>query len=223
MWVFMAFAFLPKITAQSLLDVSIGSSTQDRFMSTVSYRYQVNDKFRVGLEAQYGAPKYRFVDAKPITEGYAATFSVPLTVRLYEKEAIRLDFFGRAGFRTQGVIDPDKNDARDSIKRATAILFEPGLIVTLKTHEKVNLQSGIAFPIAYQNAPSALFESAHIPLIYAGLNVKSSEKRSFFIKSLFGAAVGGNGDTYKFSWSVQGGLRFNFGKRPVSNVLEPSF
>ncbi|MDX2279425.1 MAG: hypothetical protein NW218_07545 [Saprospiraceae bacterium] len=44
-------------SAQSLVDVSVGSSTQDRVSANVAYRYQLNDRFRIGLEAQYGAPR----------------------------------------------------------------------------------------------------------------------------------------------------------------------
>jgi len=212
-----------KTAAQSVWDVSVGSSTQDRFSANVAYRYQVNDKFRIGLEVQYGAPRYRFVDAKPIREGYSTAFSVPLTLRLYEKDQIRLDFFARTGLRFQGILDPDQNDERDSVLSATAALIEPGLLVTILASEKVHFQSGVTFPMAFQISPSSLFESAHVPLIYAGLNVKTSERCHVFLKAMTGAAFGGNGDTYKFSWSVQSGMRFAFGSRTAAALIEPTF
>jgi hypothetical protein len=211
------------VQAQHIVDVSVGVSLQDKLMTTLAYRHQFSDRFRAGLEVQYGAPRYRFVDAKPIREGYAATFTLPMSLRLYEKEALRLDLFVRPGYRTQGVLDPDKNDTRDSILNATAILFEPGLVITMQASERLNIQSGISFPIAFQNAPTSLFESAHTPLIYGGFGLKTSEKSTFFAKSLFGSAVGGDGDTYKFSYSLQGGMRFAFGSKPVTKVVEPSF
>lgn len=210
-------------SAQSLVDVSVGSSTQDRVSANVAYRYQLNDRFRIGLEAQYGAPRYRFVDAKPIREGFSTTFSVPLTYRLYEKDQIRLDFFARTGLRVQGKIDPDQNDERDSILSANAVLFEPGLLVTIPATEKVHFQGGITFPMGFQVSPSSLFEFAHVPLIYAGLNVKTSERRHVFLKAATGAAFGGNGDTYKFSWSLQAGMRFAFGRRTAAPLVEPTF
>jgi hypothetical protein len=211
------------LTAQSMFDVSVGTSNADRFSLTAAYRYQVNAKCRVGLDVQYGAPKYRFVNAKPITEGYSTTIAIPLTWRLYEKENLRLDAFMRAGLRFQGVLDPDKNDIRDSIKASTALIIDPGLIVTIKTSEKLSFQSGITFPIAFQTSPSALFESAHTPLVYMGLNAKMTENRTIFVRTLFGEAAGGDGDTYKFGWVLQGGVRFTFGQKPVAAFVEPAF
>lgn len=212
-----------KTTAQSIWDVSLGTSTQDRFSANVAYRYQVSDKFRIGLEGQWGTPRYRFVDAKPIREGYSTAFAVPLTLRLYEKDRIRLDFYARTGLRFQGVLDPDENDERDSTLASTAAMIEPGLLVTIRTTEKVNVQSGITVPVVFQFRPSALFEALHGPIIYAGVNVKTTENRYLFLKALTGAAFGADGDTYKFTWSIQGGVRFAFGQRTNAALLEPTF
>jgi hypothetical protein len=212
-----------QVSAQSMLDVSVGTSHQDNFFTNLAYRYQVSDKFRIGFEAQYGAPKYRFVEAKPIREGYSGTVSVPLTLRLYEKEQIRLDFYSKVGMRFQGILDPDKNDKRDSILNSTAFAFEPGLLVTVMLNEKVNFQSGVTFPVLFQTSPSSIFENVYPGMIHLGLNYKSSEKRIVFAKALFGGATGGDGDTQKFGWSLQAGFRFNFGQKPSSSFVEPSF
>ena len=48
----------------------------------MAYPYQVSNKFRVGIEGQYGAAKYRLIHAKPITTGYATSLGLPLTIRL---------------------------------------------------------------------------------------------------------------------------------------------
>jgi hypothetical protein len=215
--------FAENIAAQSMVDLSVGTSHQDNFFTNVAYRYQVSDKFRIGFEAQYGAPKYRFVEAKPIREGYSGTVSVPLTLRLYEKEQIRLDFYTKVGMRFQGILDPDKNDKRDSILNSTAFAFEPGLLVTVMVNKKLNFQSGITFPVLFQTSPSSIFENVYPGMIHLGLNYKSSEKRTVFVKTLFGGATGGDGDTQKFGWSLQAGLRFNFGQKPSSSFVEPSF
>jgi hypothetical protein len=215
--------FADRIAAQSMVDISVGTSHQDNFFTNVAYRYQVSDKFRIGFEAQYGAPKYRFVEAKPIREGYSGTISIPLTLRLYEKEQIRLDFYTKVGMRFQGILDPDKNDKRDSILNSTAFAFEPGLLVTVMVNEKLNFQSGITFPVLFQTSPSSIFENVYPGMIHLGLNYKSSEKRTVFVKTLFGGATGGDGDTQKFGWSLQAGLRFNFGQKPSSSFVEPSF
>ncbi len=209
--------------AQSMLDVTVGTSNMDNFMTNIALRRQVSDRFRIGLEVQYGAPRYRFVEARPIREGYSGMVSLPLSLRLYEKDRIRLDFYSRAGVRLQGVIDPDNNDTQDSTLRSTAFVLDPGLIVTAGLTPKIDLQSGITFPFAFQIAPSTLFEALHAPLVYAGLNFKATENRSFFIKTQFGAAFGADGDTYKFSYTLQGGVRFALGTTPLRAVLEPTF
>jgi hypothetical protein len=208
---------------QSMLDLTVGTSNLDRFMTNIALRRQVSDRFRVGLELQYGAPRYRFVDARPIREGYSGIVSVPLSLRLYEKDRMRLDFYARTGLRFQGIIDPDDNGVRDSRLQSTTLLIEPGLIVTTGITSKVDLQSGITFPVAFQIAPLSLFEALHAPLVYTGLNFKATDKRSFFIKTQFGAAFGADGDTYKFSYTLQAGARFALGTVPVSAVLEPTF
>jgi hypothetical protein len=215
--------FADRMAAQSMVDISVGTSHQDNFFTNIAYRYQVSEKFRIGFEAQYGAPKYRFVEAKPIREGYSGTVSVPLTLRLYEKEQIRLDFYTKVGMRFQGILDPDKNDKRDSILNSTAFAFEPGLLVTVMVNEKLNFQSGITFPVLFQTSPSSIFENVYPGMIHLGVNYKSSEKRTVFVKTLFGGATGGDGDTQKFGWSLQAGLRFNFGQKPSSSFVEPSF
>jgi hypothetical protein len=81
----------------------------------MEYSYQVSNKFRVGIERQYGAAKYRLIHAKPITTGYASSLGLPLTIRLYKKEQIRLDLYAKLGVRFQGALDPDNNDERDSV------------------------------------------------------------------------------------------------------------
>jgi hypothetical protein len=219
----MALFFDQQVSAQSMFDVSVGTSHQDNFFTNIAYRYQVSDKFRIGFEAQYGAPKYRFVEAKPIREGYSGMISVPLTLRLYEKEQIRLDFYTKVGMRFQGILDPDKNDKRDSILNSTAFAFEPGLLVTVMVNEKLNFQSGITFPVLFQTSPSSIFENVYPGMIHLGVNYKLSEKRTVFAKTLFGGATGGDGDTQKFGWSLQAGFRFNFGQKPSSSFVEPSF
>jgi hypothetical protein len=212
-----------KISAQSMIDVSVGTSHQDNFFTNLAYRYAVSDKFRIGAEFQYGTPKYRLIEAKPIREGYAATFAVPLTLRMYEKDQIRMDFYAKAGLRFQGVLDPDKNDIRDSTLTSTALNFEAGLLLTVKVNEKLNLQSGVTFPVFYQFSPSAIFENVYPGMLHLGGNYMISEKSTVFVKTAFGAALGGSGDTQKFGWSHQIGVRFNLGERPNSNFVEPSF
>jgi hypothetical protein len=221
--VFSVLLFDNKIAAQSMVDISVGTSHQDAFFTNLAYRYQVSEKFRIGIETQFGVPKYRLIDAKVIKEGYSSTTSIPLTLRLYEKEQIRLDLYTKIGARFQGVLDPDKNDNRDSLLTSTALAFEPGLLVTVKLNDKLNLQSGVTFPLLFQFQPSALFENLYPAFTHLSLNQKIGTNSILFVKSAFGPALGGSGDTQKFGKSIQAGIRLNFGKKENPSFVEPSF
>lgn len=215
--------FAEKIVAQSMVDISVGTSHQDAFFANLAYRYQVSEKFRIGIESQVGSVKYRLIDAKVIKEGYSTSVGVPLTIRLYQKDQIRLDLYTKIGGRFQGVLDPDKNDKRDSVLNSTALIFEPGLLVTVKLSEKLNIQSGVTFPVLYQVRPTALFENAYPAFIHLSLNQKMGANNILFVKTAFGSALGGSGDTQKFGKSIQAGIRFNFGQKENSSFVEPSF
>jgi hypothetical protein len=214
-----------KAIAQSLIDVGVGASTQDNYFTNIAYRHQVNSNFRIGFETQIASPKYRFIDAKLIKEGYATSVHIPLTFKITEQSKIRLDGYVRLGARFQGVLDPDKNDKRDSILTSTAIMFDAGLVVNIKLTEKLNLNSGVSFPTGIQIAPSTLFEYFGAANFHGGLSYATSAKTILFAKGITGPAFGGNGDTYKYFWSVQAGIRFALGKKPTGNplLLEPSF
>ena len=220
---FSVFLSVAKTTAQSMVDVSVGTSHQDKFFGNIAYRYQLNERLRIGVEAQFGSVNYRLIDAKVIKSGYVGTIGVPLTLRLYEKERIRLDLYGKLGARLQGVLDPDGNDKRDSLLNSTALALDLGLLVTVQLNDRLNLQSGFSFPTYFQVAPTALFENTYVPILHLALNQKISSKNVLFLKTAFGAAVGGDGDTQKFGQSVQAGVRFNLGSAENASFVEPSF
>jgi hypothetical protein len=206
-----------------ILDVSVGTSLQDKLSNNVALRYQLNPRFRLGVEVQGAIPKYRFIDAKPIREGYAFKFLVPTTTRLYEKGQLRLDLIATAGVRRQGVLDPDKNDTRDSLLRSTAAILNSGLIVTIHVNERFSLQSGIMVPFVWQLKPTSSFEALHGPMIVGGAHLKTSEKTTLFFNSQVGAAFGANGDTYKYSWALFGGVRYCFDALLSDHIIEPTF
>lgn len=210
--------------AQGLLDLSVGTSIQDEVFTNLAYRLQVNPRLRMGAELQLAAPQYRFIDAKPIREGYASTFSLPMTWQLRQNEKIDLHFFFRPGLRFQGIIDPDNNDVRDEILSSTAIMLDPGLIVNVKANERLNFQSGVSFPTFIQVQPSAVFEN-NSTTIHANVAYQVSKRSALFAKTLIGPAVGASGDSQKFVWSAQMGLRLNFGSSGKDNMLlmEPSY
>jgi len=216
---------IQKADAQSLVDIGVGASTMDRYFTDLAYRHQINDNFRVGFEIQYGFPKYRFVEAKPFEKGYAWSLSIPLSFRIAEQERIRLDGFVRPGFRFQGIIDPDNNGMEDSLLNSRTVLFEAGLLVNVKLTEKLNLSSGVLLPTAFEIAPTSLFEYMGTPNFTGGLSYLATKKSIVFVKGITGPAFGASGDTYKYIWSLQAGVRLAFGKNTTAKslILEPSF
>ncbi len=214
-----------KIAAQSFVDVGLGASTLDKVSVNFSYKKQVSNKFRLGIDVQAASPKYRFIDGKLIDGGFATSINIPLMFKITEQENIRLDGFVRPGFRFQGVIDPDGNDTRDTKSTSSAILFDAGLIVNIKLSDRLNLHSGVSFPTGYQIAPSALFEYLGAANFHGGLSYATNKKSVLFVKAITGPALGGDGDTYKYFMSLQAGIRIPFGKKENKNLLllEPSF
>jgi hypothetical protein len=211
-----------KISAQSMIDASIGTSHQDNFFTNIAYRYSVSDKFRIGVEAQIGAIQYRLVEAKPIKAGTATNIGIPLTVRMYQKSKIRMDFYAKPGIRLQSAPSFD-NGKKDSTVSSTAFSFDGGLLLTAKLSNKFNLQSGVTFPLIYQINPSTIFENIYPGFLNFGGNYSATEKLTLFAKTGFGSALGGSGDTQKFGWNIQMGIRFSIGERATNNFVEPSF
>lgn len=209
---------------QGLLDVSFGSSFQDDLVGQITYSQQFSKKFRAGIGVQYGAPSYRFVGAKPFQDvGYSYTIAAPLTLELVRQEKIQLLGLLKLGVRFQGVNDPLANDIPDSIFASTAVLGEIGLLVNVPISERVNIQSGVSFPIVYEVSPNSLLEY-QFTSIHAGVSY-ALKRQVFFFKGNMGAAFGASGDTYKFIWMAQAGVRFQFGesKSPNTRFIETSF
>ncbi|MEM1217849.1 MAG: hypothetical protein AAGH79_03020 [Bacteroidota bacterium] len=196
-------------TGQTLLDLSVGTSSQDNFNVQVAVRQQFSDRLQVGLELQAGSPQYRFVGAQVMREGYSYAASVPLAFRLAKEKKIQLYGIGRLGARFQGIIDPDENDMRDSILASTAIIGELGLASGFRVGEKITLQAGLSFPLAYEVSPNALFEYTWTKLHFGGS--WNSPRTSVFLHSNVGSALGASGDTYKYIWSLEVGVRYTLG------------
>ncbi len=210
--------------AQTLLDVSAGSSSQDYFFTTLAFRRQFSDRFRLGLEAQLGTVRYRFIGARPIREGYSLALGVPLLYRLYQSEHIRLDLYTRVGVRFQGVIDPDGNDRRDQVLASTGVHFEPGLVVSAPLSERLTLHGGVTLPNVFEISPQFLFEN-NATALSAGLAYRSDARRVLFVKANTGPAAGADGDSQKYTWSVQAGIRWVVGKQTAGKplLLEPAY
>jgi hypothetical protein len=211
------------IYGQTTLDFSVGSSFQDNFNAQIAIRNQFNPRFSGGFEYQTGMPRYRFVGTKVMREGYTHSLSLPVSYLIQNQEKIQLYGIGRLGVRFQGIIDPDNNDMRDSILASTAALGEFGLISTFKASEKVNLQGGMTFPIAYEISPLTVMEYMWVKLHIGGSTTK--DKTTFYAHYNIGAAFGASGDTYKYIWSLELGARYAFGekKNKEFKLIETAF
>jgi hypothetical protein len=124
----------------------------------------------------------------------------------------------------QGVIDPDENDIRDSILNSAAAHIEPGMAITFKASERVHLLTGISFPILLQLRPGFVFEN-NFSAIRGGLSFQASKRGVLYAQAYTGPATGASGDTHKYHWGVQAGLRLKLGRKDGDNALfiSPSF
>ncbi|MBC7867460.1 MAG: hypothetical protein H7X88_07990 [Gloeobacteraceae cyanobacterium ES-bin-316] len=210
--------------AQTMADFTVGSSKQDKAFVNIALRKQFSDKFRAGIELQTGSVNYRFISSKLINKGISTTLSFPVSLKLYQKEKLRLDFYTRIGVRFQSV--SAQNEAKNKLEgnSSTGFNFEPGLVATLLLSDQLNIQSGFTLPNVFEVSPTFLFEN-NVTNLFLNVNQRISEKSIFLLKLNAGPAAGADGDTQKFIWSAQAGLRFSVGKGSTKNNLvpDPSF
>ncbi len=210
--------------AQTSLDGSIGTSNQDKVSLNLALRKQFSEKFRAGIELQTSSVRYRFIGAKVIDEGLSSTLSFPFSIRFYEYQKLRLDFYSRVGVRFQGI---DKNLATEKVLKdntSVGLHLEPGLQVSLALSEKINLQSGVTLPNLFELKPQFIFEN-NVTNIFANVGYQLSQKSILMLKVNAGPAAGASGDSQKFNWSLQAGLRFALNKiqKSLSPQLDPTF
>lgn len=210
--------------AQTLTDISIGSSKQDRVLVNLAYRKQFSDNFRAGLELQSGLVNYRFIGAKVIDEGVSTTISLPILLRLYQRDNLRLDLYTRAGLRFYGVSSEYQQEEALQANSSMGFGLEPGLAVTFFLSERVSFQSGVTLPVFFESSPEFLYEN-NTTYLFANLGYQLSERSVLLLKAGSGPAAGANGDSQKYVWSLQAGVRFSFGSQGnrAAMILEPSF
>lgn len=213
-----------KANAQTHVDVGVGTSNQDRGLLNLAVRKQFSEKIRAGIELQSSSVKYRFIGAKVIDEGIAATLSIPAAFRLYEFQKLRLDFYSRVGLRYQSVDNSFATENKLEDNTSLGFIFEPGLQISIVVSEKLNIQSGITLPNLFEFNPEFIYENITTNL-FAGLGYKVAEKSILMLKANAGPAAGASGDSQKFNWGVQAGIRFSLGKAQNASALrlDPTF
>lgn len=213
-----------EVSAQTFADVSVGTSHRDQAFLNLALRHQFSERFRAGIEAQSGLIDYRFIGGKLIEEGNATTLGIPLTWRILEDSRLRLDLYARAGVTFQSV--PTADAERRMLESSSSFLysFEPGLIVSLPLSEKMNLQGGFTIPLIFEASPVGLFEN-NVSNLFLNMGYQLSAKSILFLKTNTGPAAGANGDSHKYTWSVQAGVRILLNGQMQNGALliEPTY
>lgn len=214
---------LNQIQAQSLTDITFGTSKQDRALVNLAYRYQFSDSFRAGIELKTGLVNYRFIGAKLIDEGVSTTVSLPTLLRLYERDNLRLDLYSRVGVRFQNVSSDYEQEETLQANSSFGFIVEPGLAVTYLLSERLSWQAGVTLPIVYEVSPEVIFEN-NVTNLFTNLGYQLGNNTVFLLKASTGPAAGAGGDSQKYVWSAQAGLRFLFGgSNRTSLIPDPSF
>ena len=169
------------------------------------------DKVRLGLEVEGADYRYRFIDARAVTNGAAITGRLLLMAQVAENDLLRLDLFLKPGLRLMTAPDdpedfevPPIHEFQDS----RALTIDPGSIVTIKASPRWNFHTGFNMHTAFQIAPEALQERLPATILLAGASFSLKDNWVLYSNNQFGPAAGAAGDTEKFFWSTSIGVRF---------------
>lgn len=213
------------LQAQTFADFSVGTSKQDQLFLNLALQKQFSDKFRAGIEIQTSAVNYRFIGAKVIDEGNSTSISLPSSFKLYQQDKLRLDFYSRFGLRFQSVGDSYAQEKVLQESSSVGFNAELGLLVTVLLSDKFNIQSGFTLPNVFEVTPEFIYEN-NVTNLFANIGYRLSDKSTFVFKANAGPAAGASGDSQKFIYGLQAGIRFAFGKSAVNNSalrIDPTY
>lgn len=210
--------------AQTFLDATIGTGKQDNISLNLAARKQFSDQFRAGIELQVGSSDYRFIGAKRIDEGISTTLSLPTSIRLYAIDKMRLDFYSRVGLRYQVVSSSYEVEEDLEDNASWGFNIEPGLSVTYMLTDKLNIQSGVTLPNFFEVTPTFNYEN-NITNLFMNVGYQVSEGSTLIFKSNTGPAAGSDGNSQKYTWSVQAGFRFTLNGKgsKAALMMDPTF
>lgn len=207
-----------KTLAQISFDLLLGASRQDYSNTTFRLNYQLNEVWRIGGEFQGSDYRYRFVDARRMTDGFASETCVFALRRLAENDRIRLDFFTKVGWRSVQASDEPQEVIYD-FENSSALRVDPGLLVTVKASERFFWHTGVRLPITYQLNPEPLGEQLQSNFIMLGGSYTLTERWTLLANGFTGATFGAGGDTEKYMWRADVGLRFSFSGTTKQNLI----
>jgi len=166
-------------------------------------------------------PNYRFISGITFKDkGYSTAISAPLLFKINSDNKLQLKLLLKPAVRFQGVKPEETNNVNGDYK-TTALMFESGLILNIPFNNKLNIQSGVTFPIIYEVVPTALFEN-QTTLLHAGVNYKIANNLRVFFNGNMGSSWGASGDSQKFSWSGQMGISWNIkssNSKPINSII----
>ncbi|TAE44778.1 MAG: hypothetical protein EAZ89_21525 [Bacteroidetes bacterium] len=195
-------------SAQSLLiDVSAGRSRSDDAYARIALRSQLSPRVRLGLEVQTGSARYRFIGAKPFTDGQVLSLRIPVSVKFYESETFEANFFLSPGYRR---LTKSGEQGPLASSTSTAVSLEPGIMTRIGLTERLSFHSGFSVPMVYEIRPERLFEN-ELTLIQTGLSYRVGTRALLFARVPFGGAYGADGDAEKYFWATEIGFRFALG------------
>lgn len=202
------------------LEIRLGTSQADTVEGIGVYRHPLWDGVQAGLQVSYGRYRNRFIDARQVTLGNVFQIETPLMFRLADNGGLlRLDGFLNPGLRFMSA--PEATPWKDyAFQPSLAATFAPGLLATLRVSDSLHLHFGAASPIVLQLSPSFVEEQYVTMQILTGASYALSDSLATYLRIPFGPTVGASGDTEKFVWAIQAGLRWQFdGNRAA--LLEP--
>ena len=209
----------PKAKAQASLDLQLGTSKRDYSFATARLNYQLNGVWRIGAEFQASDYRYRFIDARRIESGYASEVRLFALRRLSGNERIRLDAFTKVGWRSVRVSDDEPQEILYDFQNSTALLIDPGLLVTIKAQERLYFHTGMYLPLVFQTTPEPLGEQLQSNCILFGGSYALGERWAVLATGFTGATFGGEGDTEKYLWQTSVGIRFSLGSSQEPSLV----
>ncbi len=213
--------FIPltwQLKAQTDLDLTFGASKADYSVTVIRATHKVNDGLRLGASYQFSDYRYRFINARPVSDGFAGTARLILVGRLAESDNIRLDGFLNPGFRIVQLPDDDPQPFENySFEEAgQAITLDPGLLITIMASEKLAFHTGFNMHMAFQTSPEPLFEQFPSVRIKAGASYRLGNSWALFTSGETGPMSGASGDSEKYFWQIAFGLRYRLGSADAS-------
>lgn len=204
----LAFVSAQTTHAQTALDFQYGSSKADYNSWTLRGSTDFKSRWRFGIEAQASDYRHRFIDARLVSDGFAAQFRLLASACIADNGRLRLDAFFKPGLRFIQASDEPQAIENYTFKNSFAITFEPGLLVTWRPHNRFAFHSGLNMRTVLQRRPEPILEQMPSGLILFGGSFGLAERWTVFATGHAGSMSGAGGDTEKFGWEGSLGLRF---------------